>query len=177
MEYYDFIEVQPPENYSFLVNSGQLENEDKVKQIIKDIVDAADKLGKICVATGDCHYLSPEDKIFRDVYIAAKAVGKTRHPLNPHSREKMAKKNGYDYENPNQHFRSTSEMLRAFDFLGKEKAKEIVVKNSNMIADMFEEVFPVKDRLYPPHIDTTALPLYHKQSGGALPHNAHKLCK
>lgn len=153
MKFYDFIEVQPPENYSYLVNSGQLENEDKVKQIIKDIVDASDKLGKICVATGDCHYLSQEDKIFRDVYIAAKAVGKTRHPLNPHSREKMAKKNGYDYDNPNQQFRSTSEMLRAFDFLGKEKAKEIVVKNSNLIADMFEEIKPVKDRLYPPHID------------------------
>lgn len=153
MKFYDFIEVQPPENYSFLVNMGNLESEEKVKLIITDIIKAADKINKMVVATGDCHYLSQEDKIFRDVYIAAKAVGKTRHPLNPHSREKMANKNGFDFENPNQQFRSTSEMLRAFSFLGEERAKEIVVKNSNLIADMFEEVKPVKDRLYPPFID------------------------
>ena len=73
---------------------------------IKDIVDAANKAGKIVVATGDVHYLNPEDKIYRDVYITAKSIGNGRHPL-------------YDYRrrvknNPEQHFRTTNEMMEEF---------------------------------------------------------------
>lgn len=151
MKFYDFIEVQPPENYSHLVNSRSVESMDNIKRTIKDIVAACEKIDKLCVATGDAHYLSMEDKIFRDVYIFGKLVGGGRHPLNPYSRERLANQ-GISYENPDQHFRSTSEMLRLFDFLGIDKAKEIVIKNSNIIADMFEKVNPVKDRLYPPFI-------------------------
>lgn len=147
MKFYDFIEVQPPENYVYLVNMGEISSLDKVKQIISDIYQASQKANKLCVATGDCHYLSKEDKIFRDVYVFAKAVGGGRHPLNPHRRDK------FYFENPDQHFRSTTEMLECFNFLGEDIAKEIVVKNSNKVADMMETLYPVKDRLYPPHID------------------------
>ena len=148
MKFYDFIEIQPPANYSYLVNMGQIRDNEQLLRMLKDIYDAAQKAGKPVVATGDCHYLSKEDKIFRDVYITAKAVGGGRHPLNPHSRDKM----GF-FENPDQEFRTTNEMLDCFAFMGEDIAKEIVVTNSNMIADQMEEIYPTKDRLYPPFIE------------------------
>lgn len=147
MKFYDFIEIQPPENYVYLVNMGQIANEDNVKMILSDIYKACKKANKLCVATGDCHYLSKEEKIFRDVYIFAKAVGGGRHPLNPHRRDKIF------FENPDQEFRTTTEMLKCFSFLGEDVAREIVIKNSNYIASLMDDIYPVKDRLYPPHID------------------------
>ena len=148
MKFYDFIEIQPPANYSYLVNMGQIRNNDQLLKILKDIYAAAKKINKTVVATGDCHYLSKEEKIFRDVYITAKAVGGGRHPLNPHGRDRM----GY-FENPDQEFRTTREMLDAFSFFGEDIAKEIVVTNTNKIADSIEDIYPTKDRLYPPHIE------------------------
>ncbi len=147
MAFYDFIEVQPIANYSFLVNDGQLSSLEHAQRIIKDIISAADEINKMVIATGDVHYLHPEDKLYRDVYIFAKAVGKVRHPLNPYRRD------GTHYENPDQHFRSTSEMLECFSFLEKEKAKEIVIDNSQKIANMVDVLYPLKDKLYPPHIE------------------------
>ena len=152
MKFYDFIEVQPPANYVQLVNTQQVDDMNLIYRTIQDIVDASKKAGKLCVATGDCHYLSPEDKIFRDVYVYAKAVGGGRHPLNPYVRDKLAAR-GIVFENPDQHFRTTEEMLHQFSFLGSELANEIVVTNSNLIADMMEELFPIKSKLYPPHIE------------------------
>lgn len=147
MAFYDFIEVQTPENYSFLVNDGQVSSFEDVIKISKDLIDAAEELNKIVVATGDVHYLHKEDKIYRDVYITAKAVGGGRHPLNPYRRRNSS------YENPDQHFRSTTEMLECFDYLGKEKAYEIVVTNSNLIADMFDKFNALKDGTYAPFIE------------------------
>jgi DNA polymerase-3 subunit alpha (Gram-positive type) len=147
MKFYDFIEVQPPANYVYLVNMGQIRSEEQIKTIISDVYKAANKIGKKVVATGDCHYLSKEDKIFRDVYVFAKAVGGGRHPLNPHRRDKVY------FDNPDQHFRTTTEMLEAFSFLGEDIAKEIVITNSNLIASQTEELFPIKNGLYPPHIE------------------------
>ena len=144
MKFYDFIEVQPPENYSFLVNIGSADNLDEIKKRIKDIVECAEEIGKIVVATGDCHYLNPSDKITRDIYISAKGVGKKLHPLHLRDTSLPA---------PDQHFRSTDEMLEAFSFLGKEKAQQIVVKNTNLIADMIEELKPVQKTLHPPVIE------------------------
>lgn len=147
MKFYDFIEIQPLDNYIFLVHDGQINTINDIIKIIKDIIDAADEIGKKVVATGDAHYLHPEDKIFRDVYIFAKSVGGGRHPLNPYSRKEKK------YENPNQHFRSTSEMLQCFYFLPEEKVKEIVIENSVEIAKQIEDLKPIKNQLYPPKIE------------------------
>ena len=146
MQFFDYIEVQPPENYVHLVNRGVIDSLDKVKAYITDIVETAESIGKIVVATGDVHYANPEDKISRDIYISAKAVGGKFHPL------RMRDPN---IENPNQHFRTTREMLDAFEFLGKEKAYEIVVKNSNRIADMAEAIDPIHDILCKPEIENS----------------------
>ena len=148
MKFYDYIEVQPPENYSFLVNMGDINEEDTFKYI-KDIIDAADAINKPVVATGDVHYLSREEKIFRDVYIDAPSVGKKAHPLNPYKRSKMER-----FSNPDQHYRTTQEMLDIFSFLGEEKAKEIVIDNTNMIADQIEPLLAVpNDKLFTPKIE------------------------
>ena len=146
--FYDYIEVQPPENYSFLVNMGELSDED-VKKYILDIVNAATEAGKMVCATGDVHYVKKEDKIFRDVYISAPQVGKINHPLNPYARKNVA-----PFENPDQHYRSTEEMLSCFSFLDKSLAEEIVITNTNKIADSIEAILPVpNDHLYTPTIE------------------------
>lgn len=148
MGFYDYIEVQPLENYDFLVNDGQVSSLDKVKNIIIDLISAADEINKLVVATSDCHYCRPAQKQFRDVYVYAKAVGGTRHPLNPNRREKQK-----HYENPNQHMRSTDEMLEAFSFLDKEKAREIVITNTNRIANMLDNLEPLHKETFPPSIE------------------------
>ena len=151
MEFYDYVEVQPLENYSYLVNMDEL-SADEVKQYVLDIIEAADEVGKPVVATGDVHYLTPKEKIFRDVYINNKAVGGANHDLYPFRRIRMP-----HFENPDQHYRTTKEMLDCFSFLPPEKAYEIVVKNTNMIADQIEEFMPApNDHLYQPHIDQCA---------------------
>lgn len=148
MKFYDYIEVQPLENYDFLINDHQVTSMDKIKQYVKDVIKAAKDINKLVVATSDCHYVRPSSKEFRDVYIYAKAVGGMRHPLNPNRREKQA-----HYENPNQHMRSTDEMLEAFNFIDESLAKEIVITNTNKIADMCEVLYPCKSELYPPKIE------------------------
>ena len=148
MQFYDYIEVQPPENYSFLVNTGDL-NEEEVKQYIKDIVDAAKEINKPVVATGDVHYCTKEEKVFRDVYISAPQVGKLNHPLNPYFRANLP-----DFPNPDQHYRSTDEMFECFSFLPEDIVEEIVVTNTNMIADQIDEILPVpNNKLYTPTIE------------------------
>lgn len=147
VSFYDFIEIQPLENYRYLLEMNEIRSPELLKRYIMDIVESADRNGKPVVATGDCHYCNPEDKIFRDVMIANPGVGKTPHPLNPYSRK------GKHFENPDQHYRSTVEMLEAFDWFGKEKAKEYVITNSNMIADMCEEIAPIPPGTFPPSID------------------------
>lgn len=146
MKFYDYIEVQPPENYLYLINREEISSYDEVRKYLSDIVEAANEAGKMVVATGDVHYRDPEDKITRDICIANKAVGGKYHPL--HFR------NG-EYEAPNQHYRTTKEMLDAFEFLGKEKAFEIVVTNTNKIADSIDELFPVQKELHPPVIENS----------------------
>ena len=110
ISFYDYIEIQPLENYSFLLNMGEM-NEDELMTHLKDIVRCADELGKPVCATGDVHYVDKRHKIFRDVYISAKGIGGVNHPLNPYNRGDMP-----PFENPDQHYRSTDEMLKCMEF-------------------------------------------------------------
>ena len=153
ISHYDFIEIQPLENYSYLVNMDVIPNEDMLKRYLLDIINEAKKQNKIIVATGDCHYRDPKDKCFRDVYISNQAVGGVYHPLMPFNRIKAQEEDNYFFENPDQHFRSTDEMLKCFEWLGEEDAKDFVVKNTNYIADQCEEIIPIPDKLFTPTID------------------------
>ncbi len=135
INFYDYVEVQPPEVYNHLIQTGDFKDNDELIEHIKKVIDATREAGKIIVATGDVHHFYKEDKIYREVIINQKVPGGGRHPL--------AKKE--ITEIPSQHFRTTNEMLNDFDFLGKKLAYEIVVENTNKVADMVEEFEVIPD--------------------------------
>ncbi len=176
MKFYDYIEIQPLDCYSNLVVGHSVRDAERVKVAVLNLIKAAKELGKMIVITGDVHYLNPEDKIFRDVYISAKGIGGTRHPLyffNDNLR--------LNYPNPNQHFRTTEEMFEAFDFLPYEEAKEYIVDNPNKIYEQIEVVKPMHDKLYPPTIENDKENLTkicyenaHKRYGEVLPEIVEK---
>lgn len=143
MSFYDFIEVNPPSIQDYLVETGEFTNAYEVKANLKKIIDAADKVGKMVVATGDVHTLDPDDNIYREILIHQKQPGGGFHPLYKPNLRTV----------PNAYLRTTKEMLDDFEFLGEDKAHEIVVTNSNKIADMIEDVVVVKPQLYPPRME------------------------
>ena len=144
MKWYDYIEIQPLDQYQILVDTERVETMDKVKAILKLIIECADELNKPICATGDSHYVKKEEAIAREVFISTPAIGGGFHPL-------------YDYRRrikqyPIQEFKTTRQMLDAFSWLGEDKAFEYVITNPNMIADQIEYCYPIKDKLYPPSI-------------------------
>ncbi len=144
MKFYDYIEIQPKENYSWLIGMEMID-QDRLMDILQRIVDTAKRLGKRIVATGDCHYVNPEEKITRDVYINTAGLGKSIHPLN------RGRSHHAPFPNPDQHFRSTREMLDSFrTWLPEEECQEYVIKNTREIADMCEPMKVLKDKLYTP---------------------------
>lgn len=154
MKFYDFIEVQPPANYSYLIDVGDIKDEQRLLDMLETLIKAGKEAGKIVVATGDVHYALPSEKIYRDIIIMAQGVGKSSHPLNqrPYDKDKEFT-NFVPFANPDQHFRSTDEMLNAFKFIDEDLAYEIVVTNSNKIADMCSPMHTLKDGLYTPKIE------------------------
>ncbi len=135
INFYDYVEVQPPEVYGHLIQLGDFKNDTELKEHIKKVIRTTKEAGKMIVATGDVHHFTREDKIYREIIVNQKVPGGGRHPL--------AKK---DIKNiPSQHFRTTNEMLEDFSFLGEELAYEIVVDNTNKIADMVEEIEVIPD--------------------------------
>ena len=135
MAYYDYVEVQPPMVYVCSIQKDTYNDVDylsMVKDTIIRIIRVAKKLNKIVVATGDVHYLKKEQKEYRDIYISAPQLGGGLHSL------------ANCPVTPPQHFRPTDEMLADFGFLGAQLAHEIVVTNTNMIADMIEPIVAFK---------------------------------
>ena len=135
INFYDYVEVQPPEVYDHLIQTSDFANIFELKTHIKKVIDATKSAGKIIVATGDVHHFTREDKIYREIIINQKVPGGGRHPL--------AKSNITNI--PSQHFRTTEEMLKDFDFLDKDLAYEIVVTNTNKICDMVTEFEVIMD--------------------------------
>ena len=149
ISFYDYIEVQPLENYRFLYEDRQLFDKERLKQYLRDIIDEALRQNKIVVATGDVHYVRKDEKILRDVYISAQAIGGAHHPLYIFDKEKRAKQ-----ITPDQRFLNTREMLDAFKWLGDEKlVHDMVITNTNKIADLCDNIKPFTDELKPPKID------------------------
>ena len=142
MEYYDYIEVQPLECYSHIVEtSGTPVTNEYLKQTIRLIIDTANSLNKIVVATGDVHQLYKDDVKYRKIFTRVSRPGGGMHDL-------------FKIENiPNTYFRTTSEMLDAFSFLPTQMAYDIVVTNTNKIAEMVEEFELFPDKLLTPRDD------------------------
>ncbi|GAF63677.1 DNA polymerase III PolC [Bacillus sp. TS-2] len=135
--FYDYFEVQPLGNYQHLIERELIKNETALREIVTNIVQLGEKLNKPVVATGNVHYLSEEDYIYRKILIASQGGA---NPLNKQTLPKV-------------HFRTTDEMLDEFQFLGSDVATDIVVKTPNQLADQIEEVHPIPDQLYTPKIE------------------------
>ncbi len=135
INFYDYVEVQPPEVYGHLLQTGDFGSEGEIRNHIRKIVDATKEAGKIIVATGDVHHFLREDKIYREIIVNQKVPGGGRHPLAKSKIKNI----------PSQHFRTTREMLDDFSFLGDDLAYEIVVTNTNKVLDMAEEIEVIID--------------------------------
>ena len=134
--FYDFLEIQPLANNMFMLAKGLANDVEDLKNYNRTIVRLGQELGKPVVATGDVHFLNPEDEIFRHILLATKGFDDA------------------DKDNP-LYFRTTDDMLREFAYLGEEKAYEVVVTNPNHIADMVESLRPVPKNLFAPKIENS----------------------
>ncbi|MGK0576317.1 PolC-type DNA polymerase III [Macrococcus capreoli] len=135
-QFYDFLEVQPKALYQHLLERDLIRDNETMEEIYDRIIRVGEKLDIPVIATGNAHYLHEHEKPAREILIAS-------NPGNPLNRQTL----------PDAHFRTTDEMLDAFHFLGEEKAFEIVVTNTNKLADSIDTVIPIRDALYTPTID------------------------
>ena len=134
--FYDYLEIQPLANNMFMLSKGIAKDVEQLREYNRTVVRLGETLGKMVVATGDVHFLNPEDEIFRHILLATKGFDDA------------------DKENP-LYFRTTDNMLEEFSYLGEEKAYEVVVTNPNLIADMCETLRPVPHNLFAPKIENS----------------------
>src|SRR5699024_8966072 len=134
-QFYDYIEIQPPTNYVGLVDRELVQNESQVLEIITNLVELGNRLEKPVVATGNVHHMEEHEQLYRKILISSQKG-------NPLNRQTL----------PQTPFRTTDEMLECFSFLGEDVAKEVVIKNSQLINEKIDSVLPLKKDLYTPNI-------------------------
>ena len=138
VNFYDYLEIQPIGNNRFMIEKEDcyVQNEEDLRNLNRKIVELGDKFGKPVVATCDVHFLNPEDEVYRRIIMAGKGFddADNQAPLYLHT---------------------TEEMLHECDYLGSDKAYEVVVTNTNKIMDMCEEIEPVRPDKCPPFIENS----------------------
>ena len=146
-KYYDFIEVMPPAIYAPLIAKEQVKDMEELQTIIKSLIEVGDRLGKPVLATGNVHYIEPEDEIYREIIVRSLGQGAMINRTIGHGEAAQPA------PLPKAHFRTTNEMLDEFAFLGEDLARKIVIENTNALAEIFEPVEVVKGDLYTPFIE------------------------
>ena len=132
--FYDYLEIQPIQNNEFLIRKGNVKDEDELRELNRKIYDLGKEMDKPVVATCDCHFLDPNDEVFRRIIMAGQGYG--------------------DADNqPPLYFRTTNEMMKEFEYLGEEACREVVIENTQKIADMVDVVKPIPDETFPPKIE------------------------
>lgn len=142
-EYYDYLEIQPTGNNRFLIRNYEhdlkghkVKNEEGLRDLNRKVLELGDRYGKMVCATGDVHFLDPHDEVFRRIIMDAQKFPDAD-------------------EQPPLFYRTTEEMLAEFDYLGEERAYEVVVTNTNKVADMIEYIEPVRPDKCPPVIENS----------------------
>ena len=171
IDFYDYVEVQPKDCYTHLFDTDDFTSEIELENTIKKIIECTKEQGKIIVATGDVHYLNKEDKIYREIIINQKVPGGGRHPLSRNNISHI----------PENHFRTTKEMLKDFEFLGKDLAHEIVIENPKKISelvDIIEVIIETGGIPFSPIMENSKEEVYnlvfnkaYSLYGNPLPHN------
>lgn len=133
-KFYDYLEIQPLCNNQFLINEGRVADTEALMELNRKIIEIGRKAERPVVATCDSHFINDEDEIYRKILLAG------------------MKYSDYD-KNIHLYYRTTDEMLDEFLYLGEDTAYEVVVKNTNLISDMIENVRPIPNGTYTPHID------------------------
>lgn len=131
---YDYIEVMPIDNNRFMIDKGEVKDEEELKDLNRRMIEVAKNFGKIPVATGDVHFIDKHEAIYRKVL-------------------KYSQGFKIDEEETYLHFRTTDEMLDEFKYLGEDLAYEVVVENTNKVADMIEDILPIPNATFPPVIE------------------------
>ena len=134
VEFYDYLEIQPLENNKHLLRNGLVKDYNQLQDLNRKIYDLGKKYEKIVVATGDVHFLNPEDEVYRRILMTGQGFSdaEDQAPL---------------------YFKSTTEMLKDFEYLGEDIAQEVVIKNTNLVNTMIEDIKPIPDGTFPPVIE------------------------
>ena len=165
VDFYDYLEIQPLGNNAFMVESDKVTSVNSMEDIMdlnQKIVHLGEQFHKPVVGTCDVHFMDPEDEVYRRIIMAGKGFGDAdkQAPL---------------------YLRTTEEMLDEFAYLGSEKAYEVVIRNTNLIADMIEKISPVRPDKCPPVIENSDQMLRdicynkaHSMYGDPLPEIVHE---
>ncbi|WP_298022764.1 PolC-type DNA polymerase III [uncultured Dysosmobacter sp.] len=134
--FYDYLEIQPLCNNMFMLRNGEVQSEEDLREFNRTIIRLGDELGKPVCATGDVHFQEPEDEVYRHIILASKKFADANESLPIY-------------------FKTTDEMLREFSYLGEEKAYEVVVDNTRLVADQVETFELLPSELFPPRLENS----------------------
>ena len=134
--FYDYLEIQPVCNNMFHIREGHVKDEEELRELNRTVVELGEQTGKPVCATGDVHFMDPEDEIYRHILLDTKKFADCDFPLPIY-------------------FRTTDEMLKEFSYLGEEKALEVVVTNTRAIADQVETFDLLPKNLFPPRLENS----------------------